>query len=200
MSNFLHSPQGVAALAAIGAFCNALLEYWLGRTKKVKAGSVLEGVFNVIGVIWPKVAQLLGTPNGSRLELPAETTKPGTKPPPIPIIIVAWILCGGIGFGASCTLHTAGTVVAYAVADCGPAAFADYQEVRSALHTGGEGWLPVVLSAGECLEAIIHDELRAHGVCASADGGACMHEAPGEVGRAKIALAEWRKAKAEPLP
>jgi hypothetical protein len=37
-----------------GAVCYAVTEYWLGRTDKVKAGSVLEAVLNGVKTVCSK--------------------------------------------------------------------------------------------------------------------------------------------------
>lgn len=44
----------VLAAKLVGVAAYAALEYWLGKTEKVKAGSTVEAVFNLVKRLGPK--------------------------------------------------------------------------------------------------------------------------------------------------
>ena len=43
--------EPIIVAKVVGAIAYTLLEYWLGKTDKVKAGSVLEGILMLIRIV-----------------------------------------------------------------------------------------------------------------------------------------------------
>ena len=56
-------------------FVYALLEWWLPRTEKVQARSVIEALCNGIGVVFPFVKTMAGTPKEETILQPDEDVK-----------------------------------------------------------------------------------------------------------------------------